>query len=68
MQWSACDDRAENYQRVQRRWWMRVVFNRRLYHCQACRQFLLIPPTEVLFRRAEEKAVHRGGDHPMPAA
>jgi hypothetical protein len=64
MQWNACDDRAENYQRVQRRWWMRPVWRRRLYHCQACRELLFIAPTEVLFRRAEEKAVHLGRHEP----
>ena len=58
MRWSACNCRAENYQRVQRQWWMRPVWNRRLYHCQACGEALFIAPTEVLFRRAEEKAMH----------
>jgi hypothetical protein len=67
MRFSACEDRAQNYQRVQRRWWMRPVWSRRLYHCQACSELLFIPPTEVLFRRAEEKAVHLGGNHPAPA-
>lgn len=68
MRLTACDCRAENYQRVQRKMWMRPVWNRRLYHCQACGETLFIAPTQVLFRRAEEKAVHLGGDSPMTAA
>jgi len=68
MRLSACNCRAENYQRAQRKLWMRPVFSRRLYHCQACGELLFIPPTEVLFRRAEEKAMHLGNDGPMSVA
>jgi hypothetical protein len=68
MRLTACQCRAEHYQRAQRKLWMRLVWSRRLYHCQACDEMLLIPPTEVLFRRAEEKAVHLGNDTPSPGA
>ncbi|WP_299790538.1 hypothetical protein [Ramlibacter sp.] len=47
---------------------MRPLWSRRLYHCRACGEMLFIPPTEVLFRRAEEKAVHLGNDTPATAA
>jgi len=68
MRFTACTCLADNYQRAQRKWWMRPVFSRRLYHCQACGEMLFIAPTEVLFRRAEEKAVHLHGDTPTAAA
>ena len=68
MRLNACSCRAENYQRAQRKLWMRLVWSRRLYHCQACGELLFIPPTEVLFRRAEEKAMHLGGDAPVSVA
>ncbi len=68
MRTNACNCPAENYQRAQRKWWMRPLWNRRLYHCQACDEMLFIAPTEVLFRRAEEKAVHLGNDTPATVA
>jgi hypothetical protein len=41
---TACGCRAEHYQRSHRNWWMRMVPTRRLYHCYACSNYLLIPP------------------------
>ena len=57
MRWTACECRADNYHRAQRSWWMRLVWTRRRYHCQACGTDLFILPKEVLFRRVEETAV-----------
>lgn len=68
MRLNACNCLAENYQRAQRKLWMRPVWSRRLYHCQACGELLFIPPTEVLFRRAEEKAMHVRTDAPVSVA
>lgn len=39
----ACGCRAEHMQRSHRNWWMRLLPTRRLYHCYACNNYLLIP-------------------------
>ncbi|HEX2545428.1 MAG TPA: hypothetical protein VHL79_11145 [Ramlibacter sp.] len=67
MRLTACNCRAEHYQRAQRSWWMRLVWSRRLYQCESCGQLLFIRPTDVLFRRAEETAVKDHARAPLPA-
>ena len=38
--------------RVQRSWWMRIVFpTRHLYHCRSCRHVMLIHPGQTSLPR-----------------
>ena len=67
MRLRACGCRAENYQRAQRSWWMRLVWSRRLYQCESCGQLMFLRPTDVLFRRAEETAAKAGQATPAHA-
>lgn len=67
MRLTACTCRADHYQRAQRSWWMRLVWSRRLYHCESCGRLMFIRPTEVLFRRAEEHAAKPGPGATAPA-
>jgi hypothetical protein len=51
----ACDCRAAHYQRVKRSAWMKVLPARRLFHCHACDQMLLLDPAYVQTRVRSEK-------------
>lgn len=43
MRLTTCGCRAEHVKRSHRDWWMRLIPTRRLYHCYACDNNLLIP-------------------------
>lgn len=43
MRLTPCSCDAAHRARMRRRWWMRVFFTRRLYHCYACGDALLLP-------------------------
>ena len=51
-----CSCGAAHYRREKRSWWMKPAWTRRLYHCLACDAVMLLPESEVLIRRAEERA------------
>ena len=55
MKLTACDCRAAHYQRVKRSSWMKVVPGRRLFHCHACDQMMLLDPDQVEMRVRKEK-------------
>jgi hypothetical protein len=55
MKIASCDCRAAHYQRVKRSPWMKVVVGRRLYHCHACDQFMLLHPSDVQLRVRKEQ-------------
>lgn len=55
MKFDACDCRAAHYQRVKRSAWMKVIPGRRLFHCHACDQFMLLDPQAVQRRLRSEK-------------
>lgn len=64
MKLNACDCRAAHYQRVKRSAWMKVVPGRRLFHCHACDQLMLLDPDDVEMRvrieRKREVRIQRG--------
>jgi hypothetical protein len=53
---TACGCGASHYRREKRSWWMRSAWTRKLYRCLACNSMLLLPESEVLTRRARERA------------
>lgn len=48
MKLSACNCRAEHYQRTHRSSWMKLVPSRRLYRCLGCNQMLFIRPEDAI--------------------
>jgi hypothetical protein len=54
MKLTSCDCRAAHYQRVKRSSWMKVVPGRRLFHCKACDQMMLLDPDQVDSRVRKE--------------
>jgi hypothetical protein len=54
MKITPCDCRAVHYQRVKRSPWMKVLLGRRLYHCHACDEFMLLAPALVQLRVRKE--------------
>ena len=43
LQYEPCGCDPQYLRRRHRSWWMRLLWNRRLYECKDCRQHLLIP-------------------------
>jgi len=50
---SACDCTANHLGRVERRGWMRLFSQRRLYQCSSCRKLQLLPEKAVNRAKAE---------------
>jgi hypothetical protein len=46
MRLSPCDCRPAHYRRGHRPWWLKLVSDRRLYHCYACDAYLFISPEQ----------------------
>lgn len=55
MKFDACECRAAHYQRIKRSGWMKVIPGRRLFHCHACDQVMLLDPQDVQQRVRREK-------------
>jgi len=47
MRLSPCDCRPVHYRRGHRPWWLKLVSERRLYHCYACDAYLFISPEQT---------------------